>query len=129
MLVAADADRLRQVLINLLSNAVKYNAADRPEILLRSSLGNGAFRVDVIDNGGGVGRDRAAAIFEKFYRGGHDGRGQGAGLGLPISRALMRRMGGDLTVQFSDARNSFFRVSLALTPGGQDRRNPSDAAE
>lgn len=112
--VAANEDRLRQVLINLLSNAVKYNGAAEPEIVVRPSLMNGALRIDVIDNGGGVSREEAAVVFEKFTRGRHAQHGQGAGLGLPISRDLMRRMGGDLTVEFTPEETSYFRLSLRL---------------
>ena len=119
--VSANEDRLRQVLINLLSNAVKYNAAPQPEILIRPGLGDGALTIDVIDNGGGVGRAEAGAIFEKFNRGARAGRGDGAGLGLPISRALMRRMGGDLAVRFTRSGGSYFRVSLALAGAGPAR--------
>ncbi len=112
--VQANADRLRQVLINLLSNAVKYNVAENPEILVRPQVMDGALRIDVVDNGGGVGPDEAPSVFEKFTRGSRAGRGQGAGLGLPISRALMRRMGGDLTVEFDADDTSYFRLSLSL---------------
>ncbi len=112
--VRANEDRLRQVLINLLSNAVKYNTASRPEIVIRPALADNALCIDVIDNGGGVGRAEAGAIFERFNRGSRAGRGDGAGLGLPISRALMRRMGGDLTVRFTTAGGSYFRISLAV---------------
>jgi signal transduction histidine kinase len=111
--VTANEDRLRQVLINLLSNAMKYNGAPRPEILVRPSLGQGRLSIDVIDNGGGVGREEAGLVFERFERG-RAASGDGAGLGLAISRALMRRMGGDLTVRFTPVETSYFRISLAL---------------
>ena len=111
LVVQADADRLRQVLINLLSNAVKHNLQDEREIDVEVSGRNGAVFVDVIDNGGGVSREDAHKVFEKFARGSR-AAAQGAGLGLPISRAIMRAMGGDLSVEFTEADTSFFRVHL-----------------
>ncbi len=108
----ANDDRLRQVLINVLSNAVKYNDADQPEIEVRTQARDGAIQIDVIDNGGGVSREDAAMVFEKFARGSRSDRSQGAGLGLPISRAIMRAMRGDLTVEFASDGTSFFRLSL-----------------
>jgi Na+/proline symporter/signal transduction histidine kinase len=114
--VKANEDRLRQVLINLLSNAVNYNDANNPEILVRPQIGDGILDIDVIDNGGGVDRDEAAAMFEKFTRGSRAARKHGAGLGLPISRAIMRTMGGDLTVEIGPGQSTFFRVRLALVP-------------
>ena len=68
--------------------------------------------VDVVDNGGGVTRAEAAIIFEKFARGDRAARSSGAGLGLPISRAIMRAMGGDLTVEFAPDGTSFFRLGM-----------------
>ena len=113
--IAANEDRMRQVLINLLSNAVKYNNSPSPEILVRLSSSRGQLTIDIIDNGGGVNREEAAAVFEKFSRGHRSDLSQGAGLGLPISRAIMRTMGGDLTLEFAENGSSFFRISLAIT--------------
>ncbi len=110
--VNANEDRLRQVLINLLSNAVKYNGSDEPKIEVRTQIDGGDVYIDVIDNGGGVSREDAAMVFEKFYRGSKAEHDQGAGLGLPISRAIMRAMNGDLTVEFVPDGTSFFRVRL-----------------
>ena len=110
--VSANPDRLRQVLINILSNAVKYNPSEAPEIRVRAQRNGNDVLIDVIDNGGGVSREDANMIFEKFARGSRADRGQGAGLGLAISRAVMRKMGGDLTLEFAADGTSYFRLSL-----------------
>lgn len=112
MYLLGNADRLQQVLINILSNAVKYNPADAPHIQIKPRIAGDRVHIDVIDNGGGVSPGDANVIFEKFARGGRSELGQGAGLGLPISRTIMRAMGGDLTVEFARDRSSFFRLSL-----------------
>jgi Na+/proline symporter/nitrogen-specific signal transduction histidine kinase len=114
VMVQANADRLRQALINLLSNAVKYNSAEAPEIRVHPHARGGFLDIDIIDNGGGVSATEATAVFEKFNRGSRASHDQGAGLGLPISRAIMRTMGGDLTVEFATDKTSFFRLRLAL---------------
>jgi hypothetical protein len=114
VLVRANEDRLRQALINLLSNAVKYNGAEEPEIWVHPRARGGFLNIDVIDNGGGVSAEEASTVFEKFTRGSRASHDQGAGLGLPISRAIMRTMGGDLTVEFAPDNTSFFRLRLAL---------------
>ncbi|MEM7428335.1 MAG: sensor histidine kinase [Pseudomonadota bacterium] len=111
--VRANPDRLRQVLINLLSNAVKYNRAAAPEITVRAAPSGDDILIDVIDNGGGVSRADAAIVFEKFARGSSAGPHYGAGLGLPISRAIMRAMDGDLTIAFTPDDASYFRLRLA----------------
>ncbi|MEM1384842.1 MAG: sensor histidine kinase [Pseudomonadota bacterium] len=110
--VTANADRLQQVLINLLTNAIKYNRHPAPEIALRWHERGDRILVDVVDNGGGVSRAEAEDVFSKFARGSRAGSDQGAGLGLPISRAIMRRMGGELMVVFKEDGTSFFRLVL-----------------
>jgi signal transduction histidine kinase len=114
IMVRANEDRLRQALINLLSNAVKYNGTAAPEIRVLPHASSGFLNIDVIDNGGGVSAHEAATVFEKFNRGSRSGRDHGAGLGLPISRAIMRTLGGELTVEFAPGGTSFFRLRLAL---------------
>lgn len=109
----ANDDRLRQVLINILSNAVKYNPSTEPQIHVRTHSSQLYLFIDIIDNGGGVSRDESSSVFEKFARGSSAGNNQGAGLGLPISRAIMRAMNGDLTLEFAADDSSFFRISLA----------------
>ena len=122
--IKANEDRLRQVLINILSNAAKYNNSESPEIHIKAVLGPGILNIDIADNGGGVSREEAVAVFEKFRRGSRSELDQGSGLGLPISRAIMRTMGGDLTLEFATDDSSFFRVrlprlrNLPNTPGG-----------
>jgi len=111
-MVMANEDRLRQVLLNILSNAVRYNDSDEPRIDIRLMTEHNRLLIDVIDNGGGVSREDSATAFEKFARGSRSNRGQGAGLGLPISRAIMRAMGGDLTIEFLSEDQSFFRLKL-----------------
>ncbi|MEM9317245.1 MAG: HAMP domain-containing sensor histidine kinase, partial [Pseudomonadota bacterium] len=112
--VPANADRLRQVLLNLLSNAIKYNQNADPHVTVRTSSTEQWLHLDVIDNGGGVSQLEARTIFEKFSRGDMAHLDQGAGLGLPISRALMQAMQGDLKVEFTEEETSFFRASLPL---------------
>ena len=125
--VSANPDRLRQVLINTLSNAVKYNPSETPEIHVRAQRNGDNVLIDVIDNGGGVSRDDANMIFEKFARGSRADRGQGAGLGLAISRAVMRKMGGELTLEFAPDDTSYFRLSLKASVGETAAFQPAAA--
>ncbi len=131
VLVQANDDRLRQVLINLLSNAAKYNDADSPEIEIRTDIQQDYVDIDIVDNGGGVSREEATTVFEKFRRGRRSELDEGSGLGLSISRAIMRTMGGDLTVEFTDDATSFFRVRLIriLTPEPDSEPEPDSDPE
>ncbi|MEO1276565.1 MAG: ATP-binding protein, partial [Pseudomonadota bacterium] len=75
-------------------------------------------------HGGGVTAEEAEDIFAKFTRGTRAPLDRGAGLGLPISRAMAERMGGTLAVVFREDGTSFFRVTLPLAPP-----SPARAAE
>jgi Na+/proline symporter/nitrogen-specific signal transduction histidine kinase len=127
VLVQANADRLRQVLINILSNAIKYNEAIEPRVEIRPRRDGDVLHVDVIDNGGGVARNDAGMVFEKFARGSRGDKDQGAGLGLPISRAIMRAMGGDLSLEFAGDGSSYFRLTLLRSAGPQVAAAPQAA--
>ena len=116
--IATDPDKVSQVLSNLLDNAVKYSP-DGGRIRL-SVEPNGRFvRFAVSDEGLGIPATEQTRIFEKFYRlDPHQTRGVGGtGLGLYISRELVRRMNGRLWVESAEERGSTFYVELPLTVG------------
>ncbi|HKN63794.1 MAG TPA: ATP-binding protein, partial [Gaiellaceae bacterium] len=109
----ADADKLRQVLVNLLDNAIKYSP-DGGDVTVELNGGHGRVRLAVRDRGLGIPPGEQERIFEKFYR--LDPaltRGVGgSGLGLFISRELVSRMGGSLTVRSQPGEGAAFVVDL-----------------
>ncbi len=122
--VRADGTRLRQVLINLLDNALKFT--DDGEVSLRvapvatnaSGQNHGPsarLRFEVADSGVGIPCDQLNAIFEPFEQVGEARRKcAGAGLGLAISRELVRLMGGDIAVRSKPGRGSSFSFEIEL---------------
>jgi PAS domain S-box-containing protein len=111
--VDADPERLRQVLVNLLDNAVKYAPQGGPiEIDVREH--DDTVTIEVTDEGIGIPQDAQARIFEKFFRVDPDMRlgVGGSGLGLYISRELVREMGGELAVRARPGGGSIFTVEL-----------------
>jgi PAS domain S-box-containing protein len=117
--VRADRYRIGQVLRNLLANAVKYSP-DGSSIGLRAVPGErpGRLRIEVTDRGPGIHPDDAERIFEKFGRGrGADGRKvSGVGLGLYLSRRILRAHGSDLTVSAGPEGGSVFGFELEEVP-------------
>jgi len=111
--VAADPDRVRQVLSNLLDNAVKYSPGGGV-IRLSVEEDGGRVRFVVRDEGLGIPPGERQRVFEKFYRLDPNlTRGVGGtGLGLYICRELVRRMGGRLSVTANADRGSSFAVEL-----------------
>lgn len=89
-----DPQRLRQCLVNLLGNALKH-AGEGPVTVTTAAEGDG-FRIDIADSGPGIAPGEEEQVFEPFRRGRTEA--QGMGLGLTISRALARQMGGDVTL-------------------------------
>jgi Na+/proline symporter/nitrogen-specific signal transduction histidine kinase len=114
--VAGEPDRLSQVLINLISNAIKYNDAPRPLVEVGSHIEDGRYVIEVSDNGPGISRADRQRIFQKFARGQHGASEaqQGAGLGLAISRQIVERMNGTLSLAADSGQGACFRVELPL---------------
>jgi signal transduction histidine kinase len=111
--VAADRDKVRQVLNNLVENAIKYSPdGGRIELVLESA--DGRVRFAVCDEGLGIPVDEKARIFDKFYRLDPDmTRGVGGtGLGLYICSELVGRMGGRIWVEGREPNGSAFMFEL-----------------
>jgi signal transduction histidine kinase len=112
--VAADPDRLRQVLVNLIENAVKYSGQGRIEVCVQPQYETTRFSVR--DEGRGIPIDEAERIFEKFYRldpNMTEGVG-GTGLGLYICRELIDGMQGQIWVNSELGKGSTFIFELPL---------------
>ena len=108
---SADPDRIQQVIVNLLDNAAKYG---RTPVRVRVETTDGLVRILVADSGPGIAPDDQERIFEKFYRSDpqHTRAPGGTGLGLYISRELVRRMGGRLDVTSPAGSGATFVVEL-----------------
>ncbi|HVS84574.1 MAG TPA: ATP-binding protein, partial [Gaiellaceae bacterium] len=121
IVVACDGARLRQVIVNLLDNAIKYSPGGG-EISLRLQARPGTAVIEVADRGIGIPRDAHERIFEKFFRLDPEMRRGvgGSGLGLYISRELVRRMGGELRVHSGAGAGTTFSVELPREPAFQE---------
>jgi signal transduction histidine kinase len=116
--VAADADKVRQVLTNLIDNAVKYSP-DGGEVRVEVSAEPAHVRFAVHDEGLGIPHAEHRRIFDKFYRLDPDmtrGIG-GTGLGLYICRELVRLMDGRIWVTSEPGRGSSFAFDLPALQG------------
>jgi signal transduction histidine kinase len=114
LVVCADLEKVRQVLLNLLANAVKFTTQSG-RIRVECAHDPARVYIRVVDTGIGIPTDRRGAIFEPFVQL-HRTLAQpaeGTGLGLAISRDLARGMGGELTVESEPGRGSTFTLALA----------------
>lgn len=109
-----DQSRLRQVLLNLLGNAIKFTA--RGSVTFKVGYAGQIVTFEVIDTGPGIRPEDRERIFDPFERGGNDGQPAqpGVGLGLPITKAIVQILGGDLSFESTPGQGSRFKVALML---------------
>ena len=106
----SDARRVQQILVNLISNSCKNT--EQGSIILDVSLSEDGTRIlySVSDTGIGIPADKAAMIFDRFYK--IDSFKGGAGLGLSISRDISKSLGGELSLDTSYTSGARFVLSL-----------------
>jgi heavy metal sensor kinase len=108
----ADERMIRQLLMNLLDNAIRHTPPDG-RVRVQATTVEQGYELLVIDGGPGVPEADRERIFERFVRlDATDRTTEGAGLGLPIARAIAEAHGGSLVLGHSDAAGSTFRLNL-----------------
>ena len=108
-----------RILGNLIDNAVRFTP-EGGSVEVWCTAERSGFAVHVRDSGTGIAPEELSRIFERFWRGDPTrSEDVGTGLGLPIVQALVRRHGGEITVQSTRGSGSEFAVWLpALPPRG-----------
>ncbi|WP_435742163.1 PAS domain-containing sensor histidine kinase [Nocardioides sp. SYSU DS0663] len=116
--VLGDAQRLGQVVSNLLTNAVKFTPpGGKVRVELRDT-GEQTVELRVADTGAGMDGHELAHVFERLYRAPSAVRDQvpGAGLGLPIAKAVVEAHQGDIEIESEPGRGTTVTVRLAARP-------------
>lgn len=93
----ANPEKLQRVLFNLIQNAIRHTPADG-SVVVRVETAPARVEIEVADTGAGIAPDDREKVFGAFYRGG-DGAarsGDGSGLGLAVSRAIVEAHGGEI---------------------------------
>lgn len=116
LVVSADREKLRQIVINLLSNAIRHSPKGGAITIGAHRADASSIAIVVADAGPGIPLAQQDSIFEPFVQLDRTFTSsvEGVGLGLAISRDLARGMGGDLTVQSAPGRGARFTLTLPV---------------
>jgi signal transduction histidine kinase len=119
VIVRGNPDRLIQVAVNLLSNAMKFCDPEQGRIDVQLSLHDGRAVLSVRDNGPGIPSSAQDLIFEKFTQvhSPVQGKPEGTGLGLFITRAIINQHGGEIKVKSEPGNGAEFVVELPVAEG------------
>jgi PAS domain S-box-containing protein len=111
LLVRADRRRVAQVVANLLANAIKYSP-EGSAVSVNAELRDGRVAVSVKDEGIGIPEESRHEVFVPFVRLDSNADAEGIGLGLAISRRIIRRHGGELDFESVPGQGSTFSFEL-----------------
>jgi signal transduction histidine kinase len=112
IMIKADSNRIKQILLNLIDNAVKYSDQDTPINVNLQQIKNQVI-IQICDKGYGIPLQNQSHIFERFYRvDTARTHSNGTGLGLSIVKTLVEKMGGNISVRSKLGEGSIFTVSL-----------------
>ena len=109
VLVTADGDRLKQVLINLINNAIESMPnGGQLSVNTRAGPKQQTALIEIKDTGCGIAPDRLAAVFEPF----HTSKCGGLGLGLTISGEIIKQHHGTIEVASQPDKGTSFTITL-----------------
>jgi PAS domain S-box-containing protein len=125
--VRGDADRLVQALVNLLSNAIEHSPPGASVTLHAAGVEQGV-RFGVIDRGPGIRDDHLPRLFDRFWQAEGATR-SGAGLGLPIVKAIVDGHGGTVEVETEVGRGSTFSIVIPEAAPDEEREDDGSASK
>ncbi|MGB9673577.1 MAG: sensor histidine kinase [Anaerolineales bacterium] len=118
VILCADKDKLKQVLVNLIQNAINYTPKGG-EVVVSLSKNENQAQISVQDNGPGISPEDLPYIFERFYRAEKSRTrakdGKGFGLGLSIAYWIVKNHEGSIEVDSKLGEGTTFRVKLPLS--------------
>lgn len=121
--VAADEQRLQQILYNLIGNAIKYTDAGEIVVLAWLEPERRQLVLAITDTGIGMDAEQQRTAFDIFHQLHPERHAGGVGLGLSITRELVRLQGGEIELKSTPGAGTEVRFSLPLAePGVQPQR-------
>ena len=108
--VAADEQKISQVVMNLLSNAIKF-APENSSVRITSHILKDTVKLSVIDQGPGLQKKEASNLFQKYSQLSNKGS-NGHGLGLSLCKSIVHVYGGEIGVSSRPGRGSTFWLEI-----------------
>ncbi|MFP7754297.1 ATP-binding protein [Thermodesulfobacteriota bacterium B35] len=111
--VVADPIRLEQVLVNVIGNAIDaVTGKEKREISIRAATDSGkdVVRITVVDSGPGIDHNHLERLFDPFFTTKEEGKG--LGLGLSLSRAIIREFGGSIRAENHPGGGTAMHIEL-----------------
>ena len=110
--VIADRLRFKQILVNLISNAIKYNKVNG-EVSVTQKFDKNMIEIMICDTGPGLTKEEQNRLFKPFERlAANPANVEGAGIGLMITKSLVKMMGGEIGVDSEKNKGSCFWIKL-----------------
>jgi DNA-binding response OmpR family regulator len=111
-----DPERLLQIVYNLLSNAIKFTPSGG-QVILNAQPSQTELQLSVADTGAGISPEELPLIFDRFYQANNleKAKAGGTGIGLALTKELIKVMGGDIAVKSELGKGSTFTVTLPIT--------------
>jgi two-component system sensor histidine kinase KdpD len=123
-LLRFDYVQIAQVLVNLIENAIKHTPAGTPIAVAARQI-PGAIEIAVHDEGPGIPPEHQLRLFDIFYRAHAATASLGSGIGLAISKGLVKAHGGHIWVESEPGSGTTFRFTLPLPPPSRARTRPA----
>lgn len=116
--VRGDADKLEQILDNLLTNAIKFTPSGT--VRFHTGYAEGRLHVEVGDTGIGMDRETLGRVFRPFERAAQEINSEGFGLGLFITKGLVKVLDGNIDVESRPGKGTIFRLTFPLPETTED---------
>ena len=115
--VTADRDRLGQAIATMVDNAIRF-APDKGHVTVLAGTSASATRIEVLDDGPGVGAEDVTRVFDRLYQAdpSRDRASGTSGLGLAIARAIAGAHGGRVGVENRPEGGARFWLEIPATP-------------
>lgn len=112
--IISDSTRLKVILHNLIGNSFKYHdpQKEQQEVMVRAYPEGEQIRIDIEDNGVGIGVEHQEKVFDMFYRASE--KSHGSGLGLYIVQETLALLRGSIQMQSTAGKGSRFTIWLPI---------------